>query len=108
MPVNKKEIKMEKNDIQQVNCDFKGVWISKEIWLDKNLSLTEKLFLAEIYSLSDNIGCYANNEHFSKYSGLSKNRCSEIITSLAKKNYITTELIYEGMVFIHRIIRIIS
>ena len=55
---------MEKNETEQVNRDFKGIWITKEIWLDKNLSLTEKLFLTEIHSLSDNIGCYANNEHF--------------------------------------------
>jgi hypothetical protein len=70
--------------------NFKGVWIPKEIWLSKNLSLQEKVFLVEIDSLDQgDRGCYAGNEYFSKFFGLSLNRCSSIISSLHKKNFIS-------------------
>ena len=65
--------------------DFKGVWIPKEIWLSTDLKVMEKLILVEIDSLDNEDGCFASNEHFSKFFSLSKNRCSEIIKSLEKK-----------------------
>ena len=68
--------------------DFKGVWIPKEIWLSTDLKVMEKLILVEIDSLDNEDGCFASNEHFSKFFSLSKNRCSEIIKSLEKKGYI--------------------
>ena len=72
--------------------DFKGIWIPKEIWLNEDLSIMEKLFLIEIDSLDNEEGCYASNEHFSNFFGLSKNRCTEIIKSLEKKGLISIEL----------------
>lgn len=72
--------------------DFKGIWIPKEIWLNEDLSIMEKLFLIEIDSLDNEEGCYASNEHFSNFFGLSKNRCTEIIKSLEKKELISIEL----------------
>lgn len=72
--------------------DFKGIWIPAEIWENKNLSLMEKLFFVEIDSLDGLKGCYASNDHFSKFFELSKNRCTEIIKSLEKKRLITIEL----------------
>ena len=72
--------------------DFKGIWIPKEIWLNEDLSIMEKLFLIEIDSLDNEKGCYASNEHFSNFFGLSKNRCTEIIKSLEKKGLISIEL----------------
>ncbi len=76
--------------------DFKGIWIPKEIWLNGNLSIMEKMFLVEIDSLDNEQGCYASNEHFSKFFGLSKNRCTEIIKSLESKGLISIELIREN------------
>lgn len=76
--------------------DFKGVWIPREIWLDKNLSWSEKLLLVELDSLSTlEKGCFATNEYFGSFFNLSKDRISKLITSLKKKGYIETELIYK-------------
>lgn len=77
------------------NRDFKGIWIPKEIWLSEDLTLQEKVFLVEINSLDGYNGCYANNEYFSKFFGVSKTRVSEIINSLTKKGYVTLRLIPE-------------
>lgn len=75
--------------------DFKGIWIPKEIWLSTDLKVMEKLILVEIDSLDNEDGCFASNEHFSKFFSLSKNRCSEIIKSLEKKGYIDINYIYQ-------------
>ena len=75
--------------------EFKGIWIPKEIWLNTKLTLQEKVFLVEIGSLDGKDGCYASNDHFSNFFNLSKNRCSEIITSLSKKGYISIDYIYK-------------
>ena len=77
--------------------DFKGVWIPKEIWLSTDLKVMEKLILVEIDSLDNEDGCFASNEHFSKFFSLSKNRCSEIIKSLEKKGYIHLLMIKREM-----------
>ena len=75
------------------NRAFKGIWIPKEIWLSTDLKVMEKLVLVEIDSLDNEEGCFASNDHFSKFFSLSKNRCSEIIKSLEKKGYITIEYV---------------
>ena len=88
--------------------DFKGVWIPAEIWLDENLSVMEKLFLVEIDSLDNEEGCFASNKHFAKFFGMSKSRCSEIITSLTKKGLMTSEYIMEGNITSMRILRVVE
>ena len=75
--------------------NFKGVWIPKEIWESDELTLREKVFLVEIDSLDGDDGCYASNDHFAKFFGLSKNRCSEVINSLNHKGYITIRYLYK-------------
>lgn len=78
----------------EVKRSFKGVWIPREIWLADDLNITEKAFLAEIDSLSTTkYGCFANNKHFSKFSGLSASRCSTIINDLERKGYVNIDLI---------------
>ncbi len=72
---------------------FKGVWIPKEIWLSKELTLQEKVFLVEIESLDNEDGCFASNNYFAEFFGLSKNRCSEVIKSLEKKKLISIDYI---------------
>jgi len=72
--------------------EFKGVWIHKDIWLAESLSLQEKVFLAEIDSLDNEDGCFANNEYFAKFFGISKVRVSEVINSLVSKGYITSSI----------------
>lgn len=76
-----------------MNRDFKGVWIPREIWLAENLTMQEKVFLAEIDSLDNEQGCYANNEYFARFFGISKVRVSEVINSLVAKGWVKSTLI---------------
>lgn len=76
--------------------DFKGVWIPKEIWLSKDLSVQEKVLLVEINSLSKTEnGCFASNEYFADFIGLSKERTRKLISSLVDKGYITSSIEYK-------------
>ena len=87
--------------------DFKGIWIPKEVWLNKDLKIIEKLFLVEIESL-DNDGCWASNKYFADFFNISKGRCSQVISSLEKKNLISIEFIREDKVIKKRIIRVFN
>lgn len=89
--------------------DFKGIWIPKSIWLNGNLNITEKAFLAEIDSLGNNgQGCFASNNHFKKFSKLSRTRCSEIIKSLNEKGFISIHYIRDGEQIKKRIIKVVD
>lgn len=74
---------------------FEGIWIPKQIWLSKDLTLQEKIFLVEINSLDNEDGCWANNQYFAEFFGLSKRRVREIISSLVEKKHITLEVTYK-------------
>ena len=88
--------------------DFKGVWIPKEIWLDNNLSWMEKLFITEIDSLDNNDGCYASNGYFADFFNITKSRCSQIISSLRDKGYISIQLLIGDKKVQKRIVRILN
>lgn len=88
--------------------DFKGVWIPKEIWLDNNLSWMEKLFITEIDSLDNDEGCYASNGYFSEFFCITKSRCSQIISSLKTKGYISVQLIMGENKVQKRVVRILN
>lgn len=68
----------------------KWLWIDKEILFLADLNLNEKILLAQIISLSNNRGCFANNEFFASLLWISKSRTSVWINSLVKKWYIST------------------
>tara|TARA_R110002072_G_scaffold74432_3_gene176383 strand:+ start:532 stop:1134 length:603 start_codon:yes stop_codon:yes gene_type:complete len=72
---------------------FKGIWIPAEIWESKELTLQEKVFLVEIDSLNNDRGCYANNNYFGKFFGLSTTRVSLVISSLIKKGFVTSTIL---------------
>ena len=91
-----------------MNRDFKGVWIDKEIWLNKELTWMEKLFITEINSLDNKDGCFASNDYFADFFQLSKGRCSQIINSLIRKKYISSEHKYKGKVIEKRVLRILN
>ena len=74
----------------------KGIWIPIEIWEKKELTLQEKVFLVEIFSLDNEEGCFASNEYFANFFQLGKARCSQIITSLKDKGYITITYTYKS------------
>ena len=75
--------------------DFKGIWIPKELWILKDLSLLEKVMLIEIDSLDNENGCYASNDYFADFFGLSKGRISKVINSLVKRGFVSSELKYK-------------
>lgn len=68
--------------------DFKGVWIPKEVWLSKDLSLHEKVIFVEIHSLDNERGCFASNEHFARFLGVSERQVRRYISRLQDKRYI--------------------
>lgn len=76
-----------------MNRDFKGIWIPREIWESNELTLQEKVFYVEIDSLDNgNKGCYANNNYFAKFFGVSTTRVSLIIKQLIDKGFITSQI----------------
>ena len=75
--------------------DFKGIWIPKELWILKDLSLLEKVMLIEIDSLDNENGCYASNDYFADFFGLSKDRISKVINNLVKRGFVSSELKYK-------------
>lgn len=74
---------------------FLGVWIPKEIYLHKGLTPTEKLLLAEIASFSKNGICFASNEHFSEFLGVSKKHVSRLISKLVVMGLVSVDLVYK-------------
>jgi len=90
------------------NRDFKGIWIPKEVWLNKELKITEKVFLVEIDSLDNEKGCWASNKYFADFFGITKGRCSQIISSLKSKGLITITLKREGKEVKSRIIKVVN
>lgn len=75
--------------------NFKGIWIPKDIWLDSNLNWIEKFLIVEIDSLDNEAGCWASNEYFAKFFGVSKDRISRLISGLKNKGYITVGFTYK-------------
>lgn len=74
---------------------FNGVWIPRELYLHETLSWSEKILLVEITSLSNNNQCFATNEYFAKFLGLSKDRVSKMITNLHRIGLVEVLLIYK-------------
>lgn len=75
--------------------DFKGVWIPKDIYLHEGLTPTDKFLLVEIESLAKNGECFASNNHFSNFLGVSKNHVTKLIRKLVHMGFIKVDLIYK-------------
>ena len=75
--------------------EFLGVWIPKEIYLHKGLTPTEKLLMAEIASFSKNGVCFASNEHFAEFLGISKSHVSRLVSKLVKLQLVTVDFTYK-------------
>jgi DNA-binding Lrp family transcriptional regulator len=73
---------------------FLGVWIPKEIYLHNGLTPTEKLLLAEITCLHGSGSCFASNQHFAEFLGISKSQVSRLITKLSRMGFISVEMTY--------------
>lgn len=67
---------------------FRGIWIKAEIWVS-DLTPFEKILLAEIDLLATTEkGCFASNEYFATFLGLSESRIAHIIGDLKKKGLV--------------------
>lgn len=99
---------MAERKITNENRAFKGIWIPAKYWLDENLTIIEVNFLAEIESLDLERGCFASNNYFADFFGVSASRCSQIIKSLNEKGYITLDYIRNGKQIVNRVIKVVN
>lgn len=84
---------VNRNRIPAYERDFKGAFIPKDIWCNRELSGDEKLMWGEIFSLDNDFGCIASNEHFMEMFGFANTRKAQrIIKSLRDKGYVTVEI----------------
>lgn len=78
------------------NLNLKGIWIPVEILTDKKLSDKEKIIYAiVIYLCKENQYCFLTNKTISDLLNISVTQVSNLISSLKKKKYIETEIIYK-------------
>lgn len=99
---------MPKRKVKNVNRAFNGVWIPKKYWLDENLSIVEVTFMAEIESLDGDNGCYASNNHFAEFFGMTASRVSQIINSLSDRGYLKISYEKNGKQVVSRLIRVVN
>ncbi len=77
------------------NLDLKGIWIPIEILADNKLSDKEKIIYAIVMYLSkENQYCFLTNKTISELLNISVTQVSNLISSLKKKKYIATKIIY--------------
>lgn len=75
--------------MEQLQREFKGVWIDKTIWLDSRLNALDKIILVEIDSLdNEETGCFASNQYLAEFCQCSERKITEAISKLIKLNYI--------------------
>lgn len=77
--------------MENLERDFKGIYIPKEVWLDEQLTPLEKFILADISSLDGESGCSASNEYLAKFCQCSVTKVSNAINKLIKLNYLYVE-----------------
>lgn len=99
---------MPKRKVKNVNRAFNGVWIPKKYWLDENLSIVEVTFMADIESLDGDNGCYASNNHFAEFFGMTASRVSQIINSLSDRGYLQISYEKNGKQVVSRLIRVVN
>lgn len=99
---------MPKRKVENVNRAFNGVWIPKKYWLDENLSIVEVTFMAEIESLDGDNGCYASDNHFAEFFGMTASRVSQIINSLSDRGYLQISYEKNDKQVVSRLIRVVN
>ena len=70
------------------NRQFLGIWIPKDIYLNKDLSWTDKILVIEILSLDNERGCFASNDYFAEFLGVTKTTISTSISKLKDLGFI--------------------
>lgn len=84
---------MENKELMEtIVRDFKGVWIPKEVWLDTDLNALDKIILVEIDSLdSGERGCFASNKYLAEFCQCSESKVSRSISKLTKLGYVSVK-----------------
>ena len=78
---------------KQIQKNFYAI-IPAFVRYDKDLQPNAKLLYGEITALSNEKGfCWAENEYFANLYDVSKTSISKWISSLIKKQYITSEIV---------------
>jgi len=84
--------------------NFLGVWIPKNVYLNTDLSWSEKILLVEIESLDNEKGCFASNDYFADFLGVTKTTISTSISKLKKLGFLE-QVSFDGRT---RVIKVIS
>lgn len=73
-----------------MNRDFKGIWIPREIWFNQSISALEKILWAEIHSLYDRKkkGCFASNQYLYTFLGIKERQLQNMLANLKSLNLI--------------------
>lgn len=75
--------------MEELQRDFKGIWIPKDVWLDERLNALDKIILMEIHSLDNGEnGCYASNKYLAEFCQCTETKVSTTITKLKEFGYI--------------------
>ena len=75
--------------MEELQRDFKWIFIPKEIWFDENLTALDKVILAELDSLdSSEEWCFASNSYLAKFCQCSEIKITTTITKLVNLWYI--------------------
>lgn len=90
--------------MENVDRDFKGIWISKDIWLNEDLTALDKVIYAEIDSLDNEDGCWASNLYLATFCGCSESKVSKTVAKLKELGLITVEN-FDGR---HRVMRVVK
>lgn len=78
---------MEKKQTNEKR-QFLGIWIPKDIYLNNDLSWTDKILVIEILSLDNERGCFASNDYFAEFLGVTKTTISTSISKLKELGFI--------------------
>lgn len=74
---------------ENVQREFKGIWIPREVWLDSRLNALDKVIFAEIDSFSSSGKvCFQNNATIAEFCQCSESKVSKTVSKLIDLGYI--------------------
>lgn len=83
--------------VVEMNRDFKGVFINKELYFDKTYSWSEKILIIEIDSLdkTEEKGCFASNEYLADFIGVTEGTLANMLSRLKKRGAVS-QVFFDG------------
>tara|TARA_R110000787_G_scaffold5324_1_gene19482 strand:- start:1020 stop:2054 length:1035 start_codon:yes stop_codon:yes gene_type:complete len=88
----------------QKDRNFLGIWIPKNVYLNNKLSWLEKILLVEIESLDNERGCFASNDYFADFLGVTKTTISTSISKLKRLGFVE-QVSFDGRTRVIKVIR---